>query len=91
MEPTVPPNWRVLAGLAGLVGECMEEGERAPSGVVARILGEIIRGAASATDLALMGDGWSSRDVGRVMRILRARWARLQQRAAELESAALSQ
>ncbi|WP_295372104.1 hypothetical protein [uncultured Pseudacidovorax sp.] len=91
IEPAVPSNWRVLVGMAGLVGESMEEGERTAAGVFARILCEITRGSASETDQALMGERWTNRDVAKVMRLLRRRWDRLQRRAAELQADALDE
>ena len=85
VEPgPIPPNWKCLFALAGLVAEYLADGEREPWQIAEWIQSAIEFGEASATDIEGIGDDWAEDDVAEVIRLLLARWLQVEARVAEL-------
>jgi hypothetical protein len=95
--PALPPNWKELVGMAGLLAEELLIGETDDAEVVAfNMYVTIKHGAASATDLEAMGIAdvanfdLSCDVVEQGMRILREAWSRVQSEAESIIADAIA-
>lgn len=73
-----PKRWRVYFGMAGVIAECIEDGDDD----IHRIFNYLIHATdatdeISETDLSYIGDEWDFDDVAATVEILKARWESL--------------
>lgn len=73
-----PENWRVLVGLAGIVGEQLLNGATDPEEISCYWDEAIEMGELSATDMAMVGDDHQISEVETVVTILHSRWAEIE-------------
>lgn len=83
-----PDNWRCLVGLAGLVAESMDGGDRDADAIACCVDEALQAGEVSATDAALIGEQWQVSDVAEVVRLLAESWDEVEFEAEGLEKSA---